>query len=94
MSDSLQHLREHGFVILPGVLSRPTVETLRAELQPHLGPFGRNPFEGERTQRAYALLGYGLMGNSFMGYVDGRNPRKLVEAAARRQARDTDAPER
>lgn len=56
MHHPLQHLREHGFVVLPGILSRSTVETLHSELKPHLGPFGRNPFEGERTQRAYALL--------------------------------------
>ncbi|MEZ7979312.1 MAG: phytanoyl-CoA dioxygenase family protein, partial [Myxococcota bacterium] len=32
------------------------------------------------SKRIRAMLGYGLMEFSFMGYVDGRNPRKLVEA--------------
>lgn len=32
------------------------------------------------TKRIRAMLGYGLMEFSFMGYVDGRNPLKLVEA--------------
>jgi ectoine hydroxylase-related dioxygenase (phytanoyl-CoA dioxygenase family) len=52
----LEQLMEQGFVILPDVLSPEQVATVRSEIEPHLGPFGRNPFEGERTQRAYALL--------------------------------------
>ena len=32
------------------------------------------------SKRVRAMLGYDLMEPSFMGYVDGRNPRKLVEA--------------
>jgi ectoine hydroxylase-related dioxygenase (phytanoyl-CoA dioxygenase family) len=55
-SPELARLREDGFVILPNVLSAEKVEKVRSELAPHLGPFGRNPFEGERTQRVYALL--------------------------------------
>ena len=31
------------------------------------------------SKRVRAMLGYDLMNNSFMGYVDGRNPSKLVE---------------
>ena len=34
------------------------------------------------SKRVRAMLGYDLMGMSFMGYVDGRNPRKLVEVCA------------
>jgi len=55
-SPELERLREDGFVILTNVLPRAQVETIRSELEPHLGPFGRNPFEGERTQRVYASL--------------------------------------
>lgn len=53
---ALEQLRRDGYVILPSRLSRDEVETVRAELVPHLGPYGRNPFEGHRTQRIYALL--------------------------------------
>ena len=31
------------------------------------------------SKRVRAMLGYDLMTGSFMGYVDGRNPSKLVE---------------
>lgn len=55
-SPAIERLRKDGFVILRDVLCPAQVETLRDELGPHLGPFGRNPFEGERTQRVYALL--------------------------------------
>jgi ectoine hydroxylase-related dioxygenase (phytanoyl-CoA dioxygenase family) len=55
-SPELQRLREDGFVILPNLLTPAQVAVVREELKPHLGPFGRNPFEGERTQRVYALL--------------------------------------
>ena len=55
-SPALERLRKDGFVILPNVLRPEQVATVRSELEPHLGAFGRNPFEGERTQRVYALL--------------------------------------
>ena len=32
--------------------------------------------------RVREMLGYGLMAGSFLGYVDGRNPARLVDAAA------------
>ena len=56
MTDAMQTFREQGYVILPDVLSSEQIEQVRGELSPHFGPFGRNPFEGETTQRAYALL--------------------------------------
>jgi len=52
----LAHLQDHGYVILPSVLSKDEVETIRGELAPYLTHFGRNPFEGWKTQRVYALL--------------------------------------
>ncbi|MCR9093976.1 MAG: phytanoyl-CoA dioxygenase family protein [bacterium] len=54
--EALEHLETHGYVILPSLLSREEVETIRGELAPHLTHFGRNPFEGHKTQRVYALL--------------------------------------
>ena len=52
----LERLREDGYLILPNAISPELVARVRAELAPHLGAFGRNPFEGHRTQRVYALL--------------------------------------
>jgi len=53
---ALEHLQTHGYVILPSLLSPEEVATVRDELAPHLKHFGRNPFEGHKTQRVYALL--------------------------------------
>lgn len=47
---------EQGFVILPSVLDHATVGALRAALEPHFQHTGRNNFEGERSNRVYALL--------------------------------------
>ena len=43
-------------MILPSLLSKERVETTRGEFAPYLTHFGRNPFEGHKTQRVYALL--------------------------------------
>ena len=51
-----EQLRADGYVILPEVIPKELVSRIRFELEPHLGPFGRNPFEGGLTQRVYALL--------------------------------------
>lgn len=53
---ALEHLQAHGYVILPSLLSTEEIATVRSELAPHLNHFGRNPFEGHKTQRVYALL--------------------------------------
>jgi ectoine hydroxylase-related dioxygenase (phytanoyl-CoA dioxygenase family) len=47
-----------GFLIFERVLSPDTVADIRAALAPHLArdPKGRNDFEGERTNRVYALM--------------------------------------
>jgi ectoine hydroxylase-related dioxygenase (phytanoyl-CoA dioxygenase family) len=56
MEAAIDRIRQEGYVILPNVLSSAEVAETRRELAPHLDHFGRNPFEGEYTQRAYALL--------------------------------------
>ncbi|HYV58170.1 MAG TPA: phytanoyl-CoA dioxygenase family protein [Candidatus Nitrosopolaris sp.] len=55
----LAAIDEHGFVVIPGLLSPPVLDTMRALLRPHLAAdfLGRNDFEGHRTQRIYALVG-------------------------------------
>ena len=51
-------LEQNGYVILEGVLKRHRIDALRRELEPHFDRrlFGRNPFEGRKTQRVYGLL--------------------------------------
>jgi len=44
-----------GYVIIHDVVPAQTLETLRAEAAPYLEKFGRNSFEGERTQRIYGV---------------------------------------
>ncbi|GLZ29240.1 hypothetical protein Lesp02_14300 [Lentzea sp. NBRC 105346] len=52
----LASLIEHGYVILPGLLSPAECAELRAEIVPLLGRTGRNAFEGHQTQRIYSVL--------------------------------------
>ena len=35
------------------------------------------------SDKIRGMLGYGLLAGSFMGYVDGLNPRRLCDAAAK-----------
>ncbi len=57
-STALDALREDGYVVLPGVLGSAEVEAMRSALAPYLEGrlFGRNDFEGTRSERVYALL--------------------------------------
>jgi ectoine hydroxylase-related dioxygenase (phytanoyl-CoA dioxygenase family) len=59
--DELEAIREHGYVVLEGVLDAAELADLRAALQPHLREHGagRNNFEGYATERVYALVGKG-----------------------------------
>jgi ectoine hydroxylase-related dioxygenase (phytanoyl-CoA dioxygenase family) len=51
-------IREHGYVVLPELLPLALLVEMRAALAPSLdeGLFGRNDFEGTRTERVYALV--------------------------------------
>ncbi len=53
----LEAMRTDGFAVVEGLLSAAELRASREALAPHLaqGPFGRNPFEGLRTQRIYSL---------------------------------------
>jgi ectoine hydroxylase-related dioxygenase (phytanoyl-CoA dioxygenase family) len=55
---ALAALHQDGYVVLHELLSAAELDALREELRPHVdgGPLGRNPFEGESTNRVYALL--------------------------------------
>src|SRR5262245_57578921 len=58
LSAELDALATDGFVILERVLTPGEIAALRAALEPYLQGqhFGRNRFEGLRSQRWYALL--------------------------------------
>jgi ectoine hydroxylase-related dioxygenase (phytanoyl-CoA dioxygenase family) len=51
-------LRREGFVVLPQVISSEEISEIREQLAPLLSGrrFGRNDFEGFRSERVYALL--------------------------------------
>ena len=44
-----------GFIILRDLVSEAQLQALRDASEPHLEQYGRNSFEGERTQRIYGL---------------------------------------
>lgn len=54
----VEHLNQHGYVVVPRVLSGAQLQRIKTELAPYLrGTLrGRNDFEGFETERVYALL--------------------------------------
>jgi ectoine hydroxylase-related dioxygenase (phytanoyl-CoA dioxygenase family) len=58
VDQTLEQLQRDGFVVLARLIDTDAVARIRAELSPWLSgeKFGRNDFEGFRTERVYALL--------------------------------------
>lgn len=54
----LEQLRREGVVVAEDLLGEGELDVVRAELEPHFGleGWGRNDFEGMRTERIYSLL--------------------------------------
>jgi ectoine hydroxylase-related dioxygenase (phytanoyl-CoA dioxygenase family) len=54
----LEALRKDGVVVAEDLLDEAELDAVRAELEPHFGRegFGRNDFEGLRTERVYSVL--------------------------------------
>jgi ectoine hydroxylase-related dioxygenase (phytanoyl-CoA dioxygenase family) len=54
----IEQLRIDGYVVLPDLVGPSELDRIKRQLAPHLAsaPFGRNDFEGLRSQRLYALL--------------------------------------
>jgi ectoine hydroxylase-related dioxygenase (phytanoyl-CoA dioxygenase family) len=54
----VERIRREGFVVVPDLVGVRELDRVRRQLAPYLGgaPFGRNDFEGLRSQRVYALL--------------------------------------
>jgi ectoine hydroxylase-related dioxygenase (phytanoyl-CoA dioxygenase family) len=55
---AVEDLRREGFVVLPAVIGPEEIFPIREQLAPYLAGrlFGRNDFEGFRSERVYALL--------------------------------------
>jgi ectoine hydroxylase-related dioxygenase (phytanoyl-CoA dioxygenase family) len=58
VSEEIDRLLADGYVVVPDLADADTIGQIREQLAPHLAqaPFGRNDFEGFRSQRLYALL--------------------------------------
>ena len=61
VTQDLAAIEEQGYVCIPELLDRATLDEVRAGLAPHLGEelLGRNDFEGHRTERVYSLVARG-----------------------------------
>jgi hypothetical protein len=58
--EDIKNMNEQGFIIIKDAIDAKKIQEIRDALKPYLhveSPTGRNNFEGERTQRVYALLG-------------------------------------
>jgi ectoine hydroxylase-related dioxygenase (phytanoyl-CoA dioxygenase family) len=59
-AEAIEAIRRDGYVILESLLSAPEVDEIRAALAPYLERhFGRNSFEGKKTERVYTLVAKG-----------------------------------
>jgi ectoine hydroxylase-related dioxygenase (phytanoyl-CoA dioxygenase family) len=60
-TQDLAAIEEQGYVCIPELLDRATLDEVRAGLAPHLREelLGRNDFEGHRTERVYSLVARG-----------------------------------
>lgn len=52
----LADVQAQGYVIIPNLISRQQLDSIRAEVMPLLEKKGRNFFEGELTQRIYSVI--------------------------------------
>lgn len=58
--DAIEAIRRDGYVILQNLLSAAELGAVREALVPYLDrQFGRNSFEGKKTERIYTLVGKG-----------------------------------
>lgn len=83
----MERLRSEGWVVVERALPAEDVSKVRKAVLDLLGPFGRNSFEGERTQRAYSLLAKtraidGMVEHpTILGLVDASLDSALLSAA-------------
>jgi len=55
-NEALATYDREGFVVFENLLSKNELTEIRAALDPHFNHYGRNEFEGHKTQRVYSLL--------------------------------------
>lgn len=58
MQTAIESLRRDGYAVVEDLLEPAQLERLNGELEPHFGieGWGRNDFEGLRTERVYSML--------------------------------------
>ncbi len=62
----LEEVRAESYVIIPELMPRDVLETMRTEVLPMLRHDGRNEFEGRRTRRIYSVIEKTLTLNPFI----------------------------
>lgn len=62
----IAEVNEHGYVIIPDVISQDVIDTMKAEVKPMLKYSGRNEFEGHKTRRIYSVIEKTLTLNPFI----------------------------
>lgn len=58
VAEEFSILEAEGYVVLENILDETTIEQLKALSGKRLANFGRNAFEGEKTQRLYNILAH------------------------------------
>lgn len=56
LESALDRLNQDGFVVIEGAIDPAETQSIRDEVAGMLDAFGRNPFEGFRTQRVYGVM--------------------------------------
>jgi len=56
VTEQMKRIEEHGYVIIENVLNDEALEMIRRDVVSRLNQRGRNNFEGEATQRLYAVM--------------------------------------
>ena len=62
----LEEVRAESYVIIPELMPRDVLESMRTEVLPMLRHDGRNEFEGRRTRRIYSVIEKTLALNPFI----------------------------
>ena len=86
----IERIRVDGFTVIEAAMDAALMNTIRDELQPYFqgAHMGRNNFEGERTERVYALLAKSpslarlIEDERILAIVDAFLPKNYLLAAA------------
>lgn len=98
MQEHIDRIRERGFTIIECALPPASLARIRAELEPWLRQFENMPLAvppavaRQYCTRVQEPLGYEVIEPGFMGYVDGRHPRALIDPDHRGRRHGAAAP--